>query len=124
MLQIIAGLYDEYSGSISYNGIPLGNWCKEDLRSLIGDSLAKEDIFNATLLENITLGKKDITIDKVQDIIAIVGLTDFVASLPERLPLSLLLLPCLPVQATSISGAIGVWQHHQQSEWCGFFLSS
>ena len=83
LLQIIAGLYESYSGSISYNNIPLGNWCKEDLRSLIGDSLAKEDIFTGTLKENISLGKPGITLDQIQKISAIVGLTEFIETLSE-----------------------------------------
>ena len=83
LLQIIAGLYDGFSGSVAYNTIPLGNWCKEDLRSLIGDSLAREDIFKGTLQENISLSKPGIDLKQLQSAAAVVGLTDFIESLPE-----------------------------------------
>ena len=83
LLQIIAGLYDDFTGSIAYENIPLGNWSKEELRTLIGDSLAKEDIFKGTLLENIALGKPDISLDQVQEVVDVVGLTTFVQQLPK-----------------------------------------
>jgi len=83
LLQMIAGLYDDFSGSIAYNGIPLGGWCKEDLHSLIGDNLASEDIFKGTLAENISLGKPEVSANQIQQVAAMVGLNDFVESLPQ-----------------------------------------
>ena len=80
LLQIIAGLYEDFSGSLSYNKIPLGNWNKEELHSLIGDSLSKEDIFKGTLLENITLANPDVSLEEARKIAEIVGLTDFIES--------------------------------------------
>jgi ABC-type bacteriocin/lantibiotic exporter with double-glycine peptidase domain len=83
LIQFIAGLYEKYTGTITYNKIPLGNWCKETLRYYIGDNLSREDIFKGSLLENITLGKPNINIDEVQKITNAVGLEDFIASLPK-----------------------------------------
>jgi ABC-type bacteriocin/lantibiotic exporter with double-glycine peptidase domain len=83
LLQIIAGLYDDYTGSVAFNGIPIRNWDMEDLRSHIGDFVANGDIFHGTLEENITLDKPGITLDDVQKIAEIVGLTEFVESLPD-----------------------------------------
>ena len=83
MLQIIAGLYENYSGSVAYDNLPLGNWSREELRSLIGDSLAKEDIFKGTLLENIALGKPSNSFQQIQEATAAVGLTEFIEHLPE-----------------------------------------
>ncbi len=83
LLQLIAALYDGFSGSLTYDNLPLSNWCREDLRSFIGDSLTKEDIFQGTLQENISLNKPDVTLDQVQQAVAIVGLTDFIKTLSE-----------------------------------------
>ena len=80
LLQFMAGLYDEFRGNINYNGIPIGNWYKEDLHKIIGDNLIKEEIFKGTLLENITLGKPYISHEEVQSICKVVGLSGFVAS--------------------------------------------
>ncbi len=83
LLQMMAGLYEDFSGSISFNDIPLGNWQIDNLRSNIGDSLAKEDIFKGTLEENISLGKRDVTMEQIQKAVSVVGLTEFVESLSE-----------------------------------------
>lgn len=83
LLQIIAGLFQDFSGSLSYNGIPMGNWRIEDLRSMIGENLSKEDVFKGTLEENISLKKPNITLEQVQRSVAIVGLTSFVEALAE-----------------------------------------
>lgn len=91
LLQAIAGLYNEYTGSLSYDQIPLGNWCKQDLHSLMGDNVSNEDIFRGTLSENISLGKTNISMVDVQKAAHIVGLNDFVEALP--LGYDTLLLP-------------------------------
>ena len=83
LLQIIAGLFDNFKGSLIYNDIPIGNWSRESLRSLIGDSLTREDIFKGTLFENISLRRPNINLKHIQKIATIVGLTDFVQNLPE-----------------------------------------
>ena len=58
----------------------MGNWNKEELHSLVGDSLSKEDIFKGTLLENITLANPNVSIEEAQKIAEIVGLTEFIES--------------------------------------------
>ena len=83
VLQLLSGLYPNFSGNMIYNGIPFGNWCKEDLRSIIGDSLAKEDIFKGSLFENITLGMPNMSLDKVHEIAGLAGLNPFISSLPQ-----------------------------------------
>lgn len=80
LLQLIAGLFDSYQGAISFNNIPISSLCKEDIRSYINDSLAKEDIFKGTILENITLGKPNISNEQIHEIIEVLGLSDFVAN--------------------------------------------
>lgn len=82
-LQLIAGLYDEFNGALAFNGIPLGNWCKHELHSIVGDNLVKGDIFKGSLEENISLGRPGITIDQIHKIISMVGLEEFIRSLPE-----------------------------------------
>lgn len=80
LLQLVAGLFDSYQGAISFNNIPISSLCKEDIRSYINDSLAKEDIFKGTLLENITLGKPNISDSQIHKIVEILGLSEFVAN--------------------------------------------
>lgn len=81
-LQVITALQTDFEGSVHYNGVSVNNINLFHLRKHIGDNLVKEDIFNATLMENIIFGK-NIGIDAVQEAIDIVGLNKFVSSLPE-----------------------------------------
>ena len=78
LLQLLAGLYENYEGSITYNNIPLSNIDISSLRSVTGDSLSKEDIFRGTLRENISLNKERIGLIEIQRITELVGLSDFV----------------------------------------------
>lgn len=78
LLQLLAGLYENYEGSITYNNIPLSNIDISSLRSVTGDSLSKEDIFRGTLRENISLNKESIGLNEIQRITELVGLSDFV----------------------------------------------
>ncbi len=78
LLQVIAGLYYDFKGSILYNDIPFANWDKEYLRSYIGNCLTKEDIFKGSIIENITLGRESISFEQVREACKIVGLTDYI----------------------------------------------
>lgn len=83
LLQLVAGLYDDFTGSIVVNDYPISSICKENLRTHIGDNLSKEDIFKGSLYENISLGKSFVTQENVHEVIKVVGLSDFVESLSE-----------------------------------------
>ncbi|PKP51551.1 MAG: ABC transporter ATP-binding protein/permease, partial [Bacteroidetes bacterium HGW-Bacteroidetes-12] len=83
LLQLIAGLYDDFKGSIVFDGYPIQSLCKENLRTFIGDNFSKEDIFKGTIAENISIGKKSITIDHIKKAASILGLCDFIESQPQ-----------------------------------------
>ncbi len=84
LLQVLAGLYEEYDGFISINALSLNGWCKEDLRLRIGHHFALDDIFEGTILENIILGR-DIDSSEIQQVLEAVGLSDYVRHLPKGL---------------------------------------
>lgn len=71
--ELIAGIYENYQGSITYNKIPLQNWNKEDIFYSIGDNLEGEVIFEATIMDNITLGREKVTVEQVKKIGEILG---------------------------------------------------
>ena len=83
LLQVIAGLYVNYEGSISFEDTPLDNWNKAELRSLTGDNLAQADIFSGTLFENMCMGRTDIQMEDIREITRVIGLTSYIESLPE-----------------------------------------
>lgn len=83
LIRLIAGLYEGFQGSVTYNNIPLRNLKKEDLRTYIGNSITEDEIFEGTLLENLSLGREHISFAEIKHCIAQVGLTHFVQSLPQ-----------------------------------------
>lgn len=83
LLQIIAGLYSVSSGAVNYNGLPIGNLNLTALRSEIGDRLAHEQLFDGTLLENVSMGRAGVTLENVRWAIKNLNLEEFVQQLPE-----------------------------------------
>ncbi len=83
LIQILAGLYQNFQGSISYNGVPARNLDIISLRAHIGDFTAQEDIFQGSLLNNITLGNKNIQMEELIHITDEVGLGSFIRKEPE-----------------------------------------
>ncbi len=83
LMKHLGGWYDNYLGNISFNEVSLKNWKKGDLRSLMGSCLSKEEIFAGTILENITIGKPNITKLDVERVAGILGIASYVDSLKE-----------------------------------------
>jgi ABC-type bacteriocin/lantibiotic exporter with double-glycine peptidase domain len=83
--QLLLGLYDNYEGSIAYNNLSLRDLDKNSMRRLIGDNTSKEQVFDGTILENITLGIPNVPIEDVIWATDNVGLTDFIHELPDGL---------------------------------------
>lgn len=83
LLQILAGLYDVQEGSLAYNGFPKGNIELVSLRSVIGDCLSQEQLFDGSVLENVTMGREAATFENVKWAIENVGLYSFIKDLPN-----------------------------------------
>ncbi len=85
LISLLSGLYNNYEGSMLYNGIPMGDINIMSLRSVIGDNLNLQDLFNGTLAENIAVGKEEVSIDDMLWAIEVVGLSEFFKHLPKGL---------------------------------------
>ncbi|MBC5774174.1 ATP-binding cassette domain-containing protein [Pontibacter sp. KCTC 32443] len=84
LINILLGLLPSYKGGLTFNGISLHDLHKGNLRSLIGDNISKEQVFDGTLLDNITLGC-ELPMSDILWAIEEAGLTGFVHSLPDGL---------------------------------------
>lgn len=85
LLHLISGLYNAKQGSICINEFPIANYNLPKLYKSIGNGLNEETIFEGTLYENITLGRKDIKNEDVKDAINKVFLNDYIKTLPKGL---------------------------------------
>ena len=83
LLRLLTGSYTDFKGAILVDDIPVGNYQLDSLRARTGVLLGQQDIFNGTLLENITLGNEQISLEAVRECALQSGLQDFVASLKE-----------------------------------------
>ncbi len=82
LIQLAGMLYTDYEGSISYNGLPARNMNYQQLRQHIGDYMRDEDLFSASLLDNLWLHDEEPDLMQVQWAMERVGLTEYVARLP------------------------------------------
>lgn len=83
LLRLLAVQYDPTHGTVSFNGYPSGNLNTADLRYHVGDCFLSEDLFEGTLVENITLGRPEIELSDVEWAVQGLGLQSFIKSLPK-----------------------------------------
>lgn len=83
LLNIVSGLYENFTGALTYNDIPRDNLNINSLRYYIGNYSPKDDLFDGTLLENITMGDKDVSLKDVTWAIQQVGLQEYVDHQPK-----------------------------------------
>ena len=85
LLRLLTGAFKNFEGSIQIEDIPIGNYNLPSLRSLTGILLHDQNVFHGTLLENLTMGNKDISVEEIMTLSKIVGLNAFIQSLPNGL---------------------------------------
>lgn len=81
LLRLLTGAFQEFDGSLTFNQVPINNYNINSLRSQIGIYLQKQDIFSASLWENLTLGNPNIREEEVLEFFNILGLQDFFGAL-------------------------------------------
>lgn len=85
LTNILAGLYTQFEGSITVNQYSLRDLDLTHFRNKIAKNISPEDLFDGTILENITVGKSETTMEDVTRAMIQAGLQDKVSSLPDGL---------------------------------------
>ena len=83
IVNLLDKFYAPDSGSISLDGVPLGEWDTQVLRDNIGLVLQKNHIFSGTIEENIRYGRPDATRDEVMEAARKAYIYDQVMALPD-----------------------------------------
>lgn len=78
VLKLLTGSLSSFTGTILIDDVPIANYDLRSLRSNTGVLLSKQDIFNGTLLENLTMGSEEITIEDITRISDKLLLKDFI----------------------------------------------
>jgi ABC-type bacteriocin/lantibiotic exporter with double-glycine peptidase domain len=85
LLRLLAGLLDDYTGQMVYDGLPLADLSPDALAGALGDNLAHQHLFSGTVLDNITLGQPHLTAADAAWAIGLVGLRDEIYARPTGL---------------------------------------
>lgn len=89
LLYILASFYQDYSGTVSINGISMRHLQKDALRDMIAENVSKSEVLQHSVRQNITLGL-DISEAQLQQVLQKTGLLGFVEQLPLGLDTELM----------------------------------
>ena len=81
LLNLLSGNLGDDNGGVLINNIALGNYNLESLRKKMGVFLYNTDVFEGTVFENITMGRKGISQEKVTSLAYELGFSSFIQSL-------------------------------------------
>ncbi len=82
LLRLMMGLYEFDEGGIYYNDIPIDNLNNKSLYSKVGFYLPVNELFEASILENICVGR-EVDESYLAEIIQLLNLKDFLAIQPK-----------------------------------------
>jgi len=82
LMSVLAGINDAIEGVVSFNGLSVESLHKNSLRQHIGYALSNNQIFQGSLLENISMGREYISTQDVVESIEMVNLGDFIKTQP------------------------------------------
>lgn len=88
-LKLLTGSYKNFKGNIHFNQIPLQNYSLQSLRSQTGILLYEQDLFEASLYDNITLGNKHIKMEFIIDVARKTGIDNFLNYFPNSFETSI-----------------------------------
>ena len=81
-MEMLSGVLLTYDGLFLVNGLPLRNYNIQTYREMMGVFYHEQDIFKATLYENITMGDNSISSSVLMSAAKQIGLSEFINSLP------------------------------------------
>lgn len=82
LINVLLGIYNDYEGGLTYNDISMRDINKQSFYNTIGYT-SPEKLFDGSLIDNISLGRPHITIDRVVSIAKSLQLDTFINQLPN-----------------------------------------
>ena len=83
LLRLLTGAYQNFEGSVLIDGLPVGNYEHNSLRSQTGVLLNQQEIFRGSVLDNITMGDKTVSMEMILQLANKTGLAPFIQSNKE-----------------------------------------
>ncbi len=85
VLRLLTGSFKHRKGEILLDGLPIGNYSNKSIKKETGFLLGRQNIFEGTLLENLTLSDKEVSVSHVLKICQMTGLSEYIESKPTGL---------------------------------------
>lgn len=85
LTQLISGLHSDFEGSITINKYSIRDLDLTNLRDHLAKNISMEDIFDGSVLENVTVGKSYLSVQDAIDALEKTGIYDWVNGLPDGL---------------------------------------
>jgi ABC-type bacteriocin/lantibiotic exporter with double-glycine peptidase domain len=85
LMNILTGMFTDYEGVVTINNFSLRDLDLTHMRDQVAKNISQEDLFDGTILENLTLGKPGTTIHDAVEALQQVGLSDTINAMPKGL---------------------------------------
>jgi ABC-type bacteriocin/lantibiotic exporter with double-glycine peptidase domain len=85
LMNILTGMFTDYEGVVTINNFSLRDLDLTHMRDQVAKNISQEDLFDGTILENITIGKTSTTVHDAVEALEQVGLSDTINALPKGL---------------------------------------
>lgn len=83
LFRLLTGAFKHIDGKVLIDGLPISNYKLSSLRQHTGVLLNQLDIFRGSLMDNVTMGDPETTIDEIMEVASYTGLTSFIQSQPQ-----------------------------------------
>ncbi|MDF2118652.1 ABC transporter ATP-binding protein [Roseiarcaceae bacterium H3SJ34-1] len=83
ILSLLMRFYDPTSGRVAIDGVDIRSVTQDSLHAQIGIVFQESFLFNASILDNIRMGKQDATIEEVEAALRTAEIWETVAALPD-----------------------------------------
>jgi ABC-type multidrug transport system fused ATPase/permease subunit len=80
MFRLLTGAFKHLDGKVLIDGLPISNYKLSSLRQNTGVLLNQFDIFRGSLLDNISMGDPQISIEEIMEVAKYTGLISFIQS--------------------------------------------
>lgn len=85
LLSVIGGLFESYSGAVTYDKVSLREMDRARARELVAFCGSAVSLFEGTVEENVALGRSWVRTEDVLEAVSVVGLLEWVQAQPEGL---------------------------------------
>jgi ABC-type bacteriocin/lantibiotic exporter with double-glycine peptidase domain len=90
LLRVLGALHDGYEGTLQYDGVTLRSMNRAALREQIGQVLATTDLFDGTIEDNISVGRRFVDRAAVLKALRDVDVDDVVQGMPQGIQTSII----------------------------------